>query len=246
MRSIRPAWSVRAVLLAVIACATIAMTAVAATGVADAQEAPAPTRSLDDLKARCLEAIEARLVTLDRLDSAIATSTALTDSHAATLGSIVDGAVARLEALVPQIAAAATPEELRPLCTSVVVDNRIYLLVAPQVHLTIALDQVDLAVGVATDAIARLDAAITDAAAGGADVTEAQAHRDMAASAVDSAAVAVAGHADAVVALTPADWNAGTAGPVLDAARAAARSGRSQLGTARAEIAAAVAALTAA
>ena len=61
--------------------------------------------------------------------------------------------------------------------------------------------------------------------------------------AVTKARAEVAGDADAILAQTPAAWNAGTAKPVLDAARASISAARSDLRTAVTEARAVLAAL---
>jgi hypothetical protein len=84
---------------------------------------------------------------------------------------------------------------------------------------------------------------LAQAQSNGKDVTVAQGHLDAMTAAVSKARTEVAGDADAILAQTPAAWNAGTAKPVLDAARASISAARSDLRTAVTEARAVLAAL---
>ncbi len=223
---------------------TIGVGAVAVAETAGAQESPSETRpDVVTLQARCLAGVNERLTTLDRLSATIEAAEHLTDGHESTLDTIVAATSARLEAIVPVIENVTTIEELREPCASAVYDNRVYLLVAPQAHLVIGLDTIDAASTLIDDVVVRLDTAIAEAAAAGADVTEAQAHRDAAVVAGEAASSETIGHPDAVLALTPANVNDGSSAPVLAAARATIGSAKTHQQTARTELGAAVDAL---
>ncbi len=205
--------------------------------------AEAGSSRLQELKDRCLAEIARRQATLVGLESTIAGSAVLTDAHQASLQGIVDGTQGGLDGLAAQIGAGTTAADVRGLCEKVATDHRVFLVVVPQVHLTIGADQT-VAAGAATDAaVAQLDAAIAAAAGAGIDVTEAQGHRDAAVAAADDAEAATAGTADAVLAVTPASYNAGPGKTTLDDARADLRSARTDLGIARTSLAAAAVAL---
>ena len=94
---------------------------------------------------------------------------------------------------------------------------------------------VDAAGAALNQTAGRLASLIDAAAAAGKDVTEARAHLAAMEAAIDEALASVAGVADEVLPLTPADWNAGTAGPILRAAREAIANARADLGTAKSE-----------
>jgi hypothetical protein len=74
-------------------------------------------------------------------------------------------------------------------------------------------------------------------------VTEAKNHLAAMEAAIEEALSGVAGVADEVLPLTPAGWNAGTAGPVLRDARQAIVDARADLRTAMAEARQVIAAL---
>jgi hypothetical protein len=105
----------------------------------------------------------------------------------------------------------------------------VYLLVVPQVNLVRAADGV-LALQpsfaqLATDLAGR----IAIAQAGGKDVSAAQASLDSMTGEVAAAMALASPLPGELVPLTAAEWNAGTAGPILNAARAALVSARDHL-----------------
>ncbi|MBI3744931.1 MAG: hypothetical protein HY264_00090, partial [Chloroflexi bacterium] len=122
-------------------------------------------------------------------------------------------------------------------------DYRVYVLVARQVNLVRGDDRIGAAADRLTSATTRLTDAIAQAKANGKDVTVAQGHLDAMIAAIAKARGEVAGDADAVLAQTPAAWNAGTAKPILDAARDSISAARSDLRTALSEARATLAAL---
>ena len=106
-----------------------------------------------------------------------------------------------------------------------------------------AADTVDAAGAALNKAADRLASLIDEAEAAGKDVTEAKAHLAAMEAAIAEALATVDGVADEVLPLTPADWNAGTAGPILREARAAIEDARADLRTAKAEARQVIAAL---
>jgi hypothetical protein len=199
--------------------------------------------TVEHLQAAGLCEIDRRLVTIERLQGAVDDARALTDAHEAALEAILGRSAAGLRALRAEIQADTTVAELRADLKRIVEDYRIYVLVTRQVKLVRAADEVDAAADRLTAAAGRLAQAIETAAANGKDVTEARAHLGAMNAAIDAAQAEVAGDADAVLVLTPADWNAGTAKPILDAAQASVVAARADLKTATAEARAVRAAL---
>jgi len=187
--------------------------------------------------------IDRRLETIERLRDLVRESEALTDSHAAALTRILDASASGLRALRTEIEGDTTVDAVKEDVRRISTDFRIYVLVVRQVVLVRADDRVEAAVVRLTAAAGRLSHAIETAASSGKDVTEAQAHLAAMKAAIDAAASDVAGDADAILALTPAAWNAGTAKPILDAARASIAAARTDLQTARTEARAVLAAL---
>jgi len=167
--------------------------------------------------------IDRRLETLANLQSVVDNSAPLTDAHEAKLDAILSSTSAGLRTLRAEIDGDSTVEALREDIRRIAEDFRVYVLVARQVALVTAADTVDAtAAGLATSA-ERLEAAIDQAEAAGKDVKDARAHLATMIAAVDRAAAAVDGVAEPVLGLTPANWNAGNAAPVLREARESLR-----------------------
>jgi hypothetical protein len=217
--------------------------------------APDPVRCLDAwLAARATPSVETfrkvgdcevdrRLDTIATLRDGVAKATALTDDHRSALTAILDRSEEGLTALRGEIDGDATLADLRTDVHRVFADYRIYALVARQVALVRADDLVAAAADRLTGASDRIAAAIATAEGSGRDVAKAKQHLDAMRTAIAAARSAVEGDAAALLPLTPADWNAGTARPVLDAARASVRDARGDLRTAVSEARAAIAAL---
>ncbi|MBF8289738.1 MAG: hypothetical protein HW391_706 [Chloroflexi bacterium] len=202
---------------------------------AEAWLAARETPTVETLKRVGLCEIDRRLATIERLRSAVDDSRPLTNAHEAALEAILDRSAAGLRALRAEIEADTTVAELREDIASIFEDFRIYALVTRQVWLVIGADAVDATAAKLSTAAERLAGLIEQAAASGKDVTEAQAHLAAMEAAIDEALATVDGVAADVLPLTPADWNAGTAGPILRAARQAIADARADLRTAMSE-----------
>jgi hypothetical protein len=110
------------------------------------------------------------------------------------------------------------------------------VLVAPQVRLTAAADATKQAVSTVDQVIPKLETAIQTAANAGKDVTEpTKLLADLETRSASASSLAD-GVLTAVTPLTPADYNAGTARPVLDKARADVKTALEDLRTARTDI----------
>ncbi len=170
--------------------------------------------------------IDRRLETLTKLQSVVDASPTLTDAHEAALDAILASTSSGLRALRAEIEGDTTVEALREDIRRIADDFRVYALVARQVWLVKAADTVVVtAAGFATTA-ERLEAAIDAAEAAGKDVGDARTHLATMIAKADEAEAKVDGVASAVLALTPAAWNAGDAAPVLKDARDSLRDGR--------------------
>ena len=187
--------------------------------------------------------IDRRLVAIDRLAGLVNEARALTDAHKAALTTILGGDKTGLTALRAQIGGDTTIASLRSDIRKIYTDYRIYVLVTRQVRLVRGDDRVATAADRLDDATTRLTDAIARAKANGKDVTAAQGHLDAMVAAIGTARVEVAGDAETVLAQTPAAWNAGTAKPVLDAARVSLGAAHTDLRTALSEAKAVLAAL---
>lgn len=199
--------------------------------------------SIENLKAVGDCEVDRRLQTITRLKTVVADADHMTTEHKAALTSILDASASGLTALRAEIDADTTKADLRTDIHRIYTDFRIYALVARQVHLVRA-DDVATAVMDRLDAIGGTIQDAIDAAKGqGKDVTEAQKHLDAMLADVAAARDEVSGDAAAVLALTPAQWNAGTAEPVLRSARTSLGDARKDLRDAASEARAAIRAL---
>lgn len=193
------------------------------------------SRTVDNLKAAGTCEVDRRLRTLSNLGDVIKDAAALTDDHQAALQAILDGSASGLTSLKATIAGDTTVAALRTDIGKIFSDYRIYALVTRQVWLVTASDAAGSAAARLADTSTQLAALIDQAQADGKDVTEAQSHLDAMNTAVSAAQGALDGLAAKVLPLTPADWNAGTAGPILAAARGSMTTARGELRTALAE-----------
>lgn len=216
------------------------------TGIARCLDVRATARTspgVGALQAVGLCEIDRRLDAITRLQSAVNEAGALTDTHKASLTTILSSSTAGLTSLRGTIAADTTILALRTDIGRIFTDYRVYALVARQVHIVRCDDRVAAAADRETAAASRLAEAIAKAKGDGKDTTVAQQHLDAMSAAIAKARSDVDGDAAVVLAQTPAGWNAGTAGPILDAARASVAAARTDLTTALTEAKAVLAAL---
>jgi hypothetical protein len=187
--------------------------------------------------------INRRFATLSDLSSKIGASKVITSSDAAALQSEISSTTSGLTSLKAKIDADTDVTTLKADITSIATSFRVYLLVVPQAHLVNAADGVLAAQTKFADINTKLTAAIAAAKAAGKDTTAAQADLD-AMNASVTAAVGLASPLPAqLLPLTPAQYNGGTAGPILTAARTALGTARDDLKSAEASAKACVAAL---
>ena len=128
---------------------------------------------VDKLKARAIEAIDKRLVTIGELEAAVSSSEAVTPEHAEALLAELRSSAAGLETLAGEIRAADDLATLWALVPKIFEDYRIYAVVAPKVHLVLGgdfgvavserLDEVAVHLG---EALGRLDDAGFDVVKG--------------------------------------------------------------------------------
>ncbi len=196
--------------------------------------APAPgEQTVEGLKTALTARIDLRLAALDRERAAVTNARALTDSHRASLTGIIDAARAGLEALKAKVAGETTIAALRADAKSMVDDYRVFMLVGPQVRLTIAGDVGARAIERATKAHERLAAAVEQKKAGGADAGAAETDLAEMAAAIDRARAALNGQVEQLLGMKP--------GPDGAAIAEGVASVRRELGTARRELRTAVA-----
>ena len=186
---------------------------------------------------RCNNAIAQRFTQIDQLNNQMAAAKALTSAHQATLSGELANSRSGLANLQSQITAATTLAQLRTLCPQIVTGYRIYVLETPKVHLTMAADREGSVTTSLQGIGTKLQAAVTAAQGKGQDVGNAPALLADFNTKVADAGSKASGASTQVLPLTPAQYNAGSALPVLESARDALVQGRSDLIAARSDAA---------
>jgi len=186
--------------------ATSAFAASAGAG-SDSSVPGTTTKSVPAVQARCDTAIAGRLTALGVYDTQLTAAGDVTDAHRASLETIITSTEGNLNTLKTEIDAATTLAELRPLCTAIVVDNRVYVLVQRQVDLTIKLDHASATTAALQAKSADLQTKIDALKAAGKDTSKADADIAKMNGFITAAQGNEAGQADAVIAFTPADYN---------------------------------------
>ncbi len=189
--------------------------------------------------------IDRRIDDLGTVRARVVASVVMTDGHQTTVLRIIDSTTHDLRALRAEIHADTDLAELTADLRRIAHDFRVYVLVIPQAHLTNAADAV-IAIGRRFDAFhEKATGYIERAKAAGYDTTTAEEALASMNRHVAAAEKLVDGLADKVLELTPADWNDGTAKPILDEARRDLRQAREELRAARADAKAVIDALRA-
>jgi hypothetical protein len=173
--------------------------------------------------------INRRFTTLTDLSGKISASKTITSSDAAALQAEISSTTAGLTTLKATIDAETGIPALRADIVKIATDYRVYLLVVPQVNLVNAADTVVASQTRFATVNTNLMARIAAATKAGKDTTAAQADLN-AMNASVTAAVGLASPLPAtLLPLTPAQYNGGTAGPVLSSARTALGQARDDL-----------------
>ncbi len=176
--------------------------------------------------------LSARVTQLNALSSA-ANNTAnhLTSGDRQTLqNDITTVELPGIEALQPQAQQAATCAALRTVARSMVFTYRVYVVMTPQTHLTIVMDDETYVEGVFVNLEPQIATAISDAQAAGKNVTAAQAAFADLKSQVASAQTETAGQSAQLLAQTPGGYPGNW--QVFLAARTNATNARTDLHTA--------------
>jgi hypothetical protein len=173
--------------------------------------------------------IARRQTTLASLAGVVKAAPALTTPDRAALNADISTAKATLATLKTQLDSAVTAVACKATIAQVVAKVRVYVLVVPQVRLTVAADDV-LSLKPHLQALAAaLSQRIADAAAAGKDTAAAQSSLDAMNAALAKAESLAAPWPSQLVSLTPAQYDAGTAGPILQQARSALANASQQL-----------------
>jgi hypothetical protein len=182
--------------------------------------------------------IARRFTTLDNLASRVKGSRVLTSAHAAALSAEISSTRAGLTSLKATIDAETSLDALKAEVRRIATDFRVYVLVVPQVNLVNGADAVQATKPIFDKINTNLSARIAAAKAAGKDTTLAQTNLNAMNTAVSQALALAAPLPAALLPLTPAQWNNGTAGPVIKNARAALVQARSLIQAARKDAAA--------
>jgi len=188
-------------------------------------------RTIEDVRARCLAAVDVRLPALAAARTALSGNEHVTDDHQAALVADIDQTAARLGDLATLIKADTDLATLKDHCRSIFEDNRVFALVLPRVRLVAGADTATDAGAKLRDVAAKLADAIAKAQAAGQDVRQAKLDLDMMKAHIASGVESAGTVPGAVLGLTPADWNANH--EVLTPARQSLRSARADLKVAR-------------
>ena len=186
-------------------------------------------------KAGCLARLDQRVSYIATLQTRVSTSQHLTAAHAAALNTKLDAARSGLTALRATIVADTDRPTATADCLEQASDYRVYALLARQVHLVRAVDLEAFAATKVDRVTARIQHAIDTAAGTGKDVTAAKAALADIGTKVADANNKANGMADAVLAVTPASFNADHS--ALASVRTTAGAIRSDLAAIRADLA---------
>ncbi len=187
------------------------------------------TPTVDTLRAFGDCEIGRRMTTLTNLTSRISSSKVLTSSDASALSAEISSTSAGLTSLKATIDSETDLAALKADVTRIATEFRVYLLVVPQVNLVSAADGVFAAQARFATINTNLSARIARVKAAGKDTSAAQAALDAMNAQVANAVALATGLPARLLPLTPAEYNAGTAGPVITSARTALGQARSDL-----------------
>jgi hypothetical protein len=227
----RAATTILAILLTAILGVAAAQTTLAA---GTTPTSPASALTPSTIKQHCEAAISRRLTSLSDLQNRVGGASVLTAAHRSALLGIIGSDRSGLSALEAKIAADTSASQLRADCQDIVTGYRVYVLVVPQVHLTIAADRVDFVDDKIQGLHGKLEVALQGCSAGPAECQAAEQAFDDLQSKVRQSNQAVAGVAAEVLGLTPAGYPGNAA--VLDAARTSVQNAHTALEDARHDI----------
>ena len=185
--------------------------------------------TVDTLRAFANCEIARRDTTLNALATRITASKTLTSADAAALSSIVASTKAGLAGLKTVIDAETDIPALKADIAKIAADYRVYVLVVPQANLVTAADTVIAAQAKFTKVNDALVARIAAAKAAGKDTTAAQTALDAMNASVTQAVGLATPIPAALLPLTVAQFNSGTAGPILASARTSLGQAREKL-----------------
>ena len=223
---------------AVAAGAALALAAALPAQADSSSASPSPSAgagkggSLSSAQALVTSRINGRLDTLQALTTSINSSKYLTSSDKTTLANQISSDTTGLTALKSKVAGETTVSAVRTDAVAMVDDYRVYLLMAPQVRLTDALDAETAAATTLQNAYNKLSAMISQQS-GGATSAEQSELSDMQAQ-INTATAAENGQLSTLLGLKPGP-DASSLTSSVKAVAAAAKSARGDLVKARAD-----------
>src|SRR5581483_9470241 len=116
--------------------------------------------TIDDLRTKCLAAIDVRLPALASARSDVAANPFLTDADRSALTTDIDATTTRLQSLQGEIRADTDLASLRDHCRSIFADNRVFALVLPRTRLVVGADTATAAGAKLTGIAQKLAAAV--------------------------------------------------------------------------------------
>jgi hypothetical protein len=173
--------------------------------------------------------INRRFTTLTDLSARITASKVMTSSDASALQGEISSTRSGLTGLKSTIDSETDVKALRADITKIATDYRVYLLVTPQVNLINAADGVLAAQSKFATVNTNLTKRIADAKAHGKDTSAAQTALDAMNKSVTAAVGLASPLPAALLPLTPAQYNGGTAEPIIKNARTALGQARDDL-----------------
>jgi hypothetical protein len=216
--------------------ATLTLVTAVATGGAltMASAAQAGDATVATVKTDLTKRIDMRLDALKRHDTTVVAAKNLTSAHEGTLRDLITKDTTGLNALKTKVAGETTIAALKTDAISMVDDYRIYLLVGPQVRLTIAGDAEQAAIVALQSAHDKLAGLVAKAKTAGKDTTVADQDLLDLQAALGKATSDENGQVAALLAIQPGPDAAGIRAKVTTV-RAAAGAGRADLRTATAK-----------
>jgi hypothetical protein len=220
--------------------ATTAVSALALAGIAaglagplavTASAASDPANSVDQHRQALQTAIDARQAQTGKLQAQVDGSKYLTADHKTALSAEIASTNDGLAAIEAQLPGAADDAALKSLRTQMIDSYRVYVVLTPKVHETMADDAETDGVADFAKVDAKLSAAITTAQSNGKDVAQAQADLADMRSHVTAASADIAGLDATIASFEPAGYPADKGS--IEQTRTSLRNGRDDLKAAR-------------
>ena len=190
--------------------------------------------ALNAARTNALAALTRRVKRLHDLSAAVGASTGLTTADRSTLTTDIGNDLGGITALQQKVPSDTTCADVAADAQAMVVDYRVFVVMSPQAHLTIAADTETSVAGALTALEPKIAARITAAQQAGVTVHAAQTTYSDFQTQVATATQSSTGLAGTLLALTPASYPGSR--PTLENARASLSTGRVALVRARGDL----------